>query len=437
MMKKLIYISTLLVSDTLTPCLSHGSEVSGNLSINVVPPGTTPPPPPQAAAAGFTTLARNSDFRVAAPDIGCNDEPGHQWYVHTYGYMYADCTNIHWPYTDPVTGETAARFNWNLMNKPDTSFLSERTGLSSVNQNGSSGDTFPLDGYYECRVRVQPFRFAGGWWNCWMDGIQFVQNQAGGMFEFDMNEFHSGYAENFNFACLFGVIHNWWAGGGGDGAAFYQNGCGTIYDPSNTMHTTGMLIQTNQSVNPPLIRMRAYWDNNLIGDTGFYNPQQVNPLEPWYAQRNYLQWNVAVGCNEQNESYGDCINMPLTRVQDDGGGHAQLVVDGSNAPTYGKPIVNVNPAFEISVGGVGGATNANGIFIAKYVDNQDTCTSNCRINIFNVSTGAPITYGPSAYTSGGVWNPTPNGIDMIASYFRVWTCSDWKTSNHCAIGPGH
>jgi hypothetical protein len=318
--------------------------------------------------------------------------------VHTDTYMFADCANIHWPYTGPVTGETAARFNWNLMNRADTSFLAERTGLSSVIKLEHLANTFPLDGYYECRVGLQqPYRFAGGWWNCRMDGAQVIQTNAGGQFDLDMNEFHSGYAGSFNFACLFGVIHNWYNGGPGDGAAFYQNGCGSTYAPGNTMHTTGLLIQTNQTVSPPLIRMRSYWDNNLVEDTSFYNPAPLG-TEPWYIQRTYLQWNVTVGCNESNEGLPDCISMPITRVQDDGTGHVQIVVDGSSAPTHGLPLL-VNPVYEISISGVGGATNANGIRIPAPATAGST---------FSTSASCPITYGPSASTAtaSGTQHPT-------------------------------
>ena len=105
-MRIFYYTVSVIVACALTPRLSHSDgDVSGIVSVNVVSSKTILPPP-QAASAGFTDLARNSDFSKAGPDIGCDDTGHHDWYVHTQTALYADCSQIKWPVTDPVSGET-------------------------------------------------------------------------------------------------------------------------------------------------------------------------------------------------------------------------------------------------------------------------------------------------------------------------------------------
>ena len=387
-------------------------------------------PPPQAAAAGFTVLARNSDFRSAAPDIGCSvsDATPHDWYTHTDGAIYSECSDITWPATDPVTGETTAKFNCTNCGKPVTGFTGSRHGLTSVNQNGFAGDTFPQDGYYECRMRVDPYLFQGGWWNCWMNGAQAPQSgYAIAWLEYDINEYHSGEGTNKNY-CGLNVIHDWWAGG--PGASSYL-ACNTGLDPSAAMHTTGMLIQTNRAANN--IHFCAYVDDVLKGCAD-YNPVDAG----WKTQRNFLMWNVSVGCIASNETYGDCINTTIANVTNNGG-NVRVAINGSATPTYGLPLISVDfDNFELSISGVTGTTNANGHFMGVPVDDPLTCSTNCRFDIFTIDTGTggpgtPIAFN-SAYTGGGIWNAAPSGVNMYASYFRVWTaCTDWRTSD--CVGP--
>jgi hypothetical protein len=398
--------------------------------------------PQGAKDGGFNTLAFNADFSKGPPDIGCHDEPGHQWYVHKNGVHETDCSRIIWPYTDPVTGETTARFNWNQMNQPSSGLVNERVGLSSSNNDGSYFTQFPIDGYYECRMRVQPYRFAGGWWNCWMNATNPDINYNNAGFEYDIYEAHSGWAENNNFYTGIAGIQDWWNGGGGESPTFLTN-AGPAYDPSSKMHTWGMLIQTNQTVTPPLIRTRAYWDNALVGDTGWYDPH--NPTTgAWYKQWNFITWDVTAGCSFQTsgnlggEGYADCVNQPIANVVNDGG-FVQIVMDGANAPTGGVPLFGYDIVnLEINITGVRGTTNANGHWTWAGAPGTDinTCQHNCAFNIYDVSTRARPAFN-APYSGGGVWNPTPNGIDLIASHFQVWTCSDWRTSNHCAIGVGN
>jgi hypothetical protein len=413
--------SCLLALALLVPCLAYGADPSGSVSVEVVPAGSSPSPPPQAAAAGFTVLARNSDFSRAAPDIGCDDTGHHDWYAHTATALYSDCSNITWPVTDPVSGETVAQFNCTNCGKPDTSLLGARHGLSSVNNNGTQGDSFPLDGYYECRIRVAPYGLQGGWWNCWMNGFQTVQTNGGGQLEFDINEYHSGEADNKNY-CALQTIHDWYTGGGGLGPSWWT--CNTGKNPSDGLHKTGMLIQTNRATNT--IHYCSYWDDQLMGCSDVLGTGQETS---WQTQRNYIMWNVTVGCNASNEGLGDCVNMPISNIINNGG-NIRVAVNGP-APTWGLPLVGVDfQNYELEISGVQGTTNANGHFMGKAVSDPRSCVSNCQFDIFNVSTGQPIPYNGAYVPGTGIWNPTPNGFNMYASYFRVWVkCSNWQTTS--------
>ena len=423
-------VSALQPTD-LIPIVRGGATYKAQVSqFNTV---AGPTPPAQAAAAGFTILARNSDFRLAAPDIGCDVADltsHHDWYTHTYGALYSECTDVTWPSVDPVSGETTAKLNCTNCGKPSVSFTGARHGLASVNQDGSQGDSFPLDGYYECRIRVDPYRFQGGWWNCWMNGLQFVQSAGASLFlEFDINEYHSGLAENKNY-CNISAIHDWYAGSGGP-VSWYS--CNTGLDPSDGMHTTGMLIQTNRAANN--IHFCAYYDEVLKGCSDYAPPDAG-----WKTQRNWILWNVTVGCASNQETYGDCINTPISNVTNVGG-NVRIAINGSNTPTYGLPLVATGfDEYMLSISGVTGTTNANGHFMGVPVDDPSTCTTNCRFDIFAINPatggpGAPITFN-AAYTGGGVWNAAPAGLNLYASFFRVWVgCTAWQTTDCSGSGP--
>lgn len=423
-------VSTLNPTD-LIPIVRGGATYKAQVSqFNTL---SGPTPPPQATAAGYTVLARNSDFRLAAPDIGCDVADltsHHDWYGFTYGSIYSDCSNITWPAVDPVSGETTAKFNCTDCGKPSVSFTGARHGLSSINDNGSQGDSFPMDGYYECRMRVDPYRFQGGWWNCWMNGLQWVQTAGSTLWlELDINEYHSGLAENKNY-CNIQALHDWFGDSTGP-VSWYT--CNTGLDPSDGMHTTGMLVTTNRAAGT--VKFCAYYDDVFKGCTGDYTPFNT----AWKAQRNFIMWNVTVGCASNQETYGDCINTPISNVTNNGG-NIRIAINGSNTPTYGLPLVATGfDEYMLSISGVTGTTNANGHFMGVAVDDPSTCTTNCRFDIFAIDPatggpGAPITFN-APYTGGGVWNPAPNGLNLYASFFRVWVaCTAWQTTN-CATAP--
>ena len=67
-----------------------------------------------------------------------------------------------------------------------------------------------------------------------------------------------------------------------------------------------------------------------------------------------------------NESYGDCVNMPISNIINNGD-NIRIAVSGP-APTWGLPIGRYRfRHYVLQISDVQGTTNANGHFMGKAV----------------------------------------------------------------------
>jgi hypothetical protein len=438
MMKRLIYISTLLVSCMLTPCLSHGSEVSGNLSIDVVPPGTTPPP--QATAAGFTTLAFNGDMTQGF-DVSCaNPATGpHQWYLGGNGLMNGSCANLTYPHIDETDGSKVLQIHLG----PSTAYnggIGGRVGIATSDLFGGQSHNFPINAYFECEVRLgtRTAAYMAAWHNCWMgDWHGLVNGHCCNAIEYDMTEFHGGY---FNNEVVAGTI-NWECGGPGSPClgTFWGGNIASIvpgYDPTR-FHRYGMLMYQTTASN---LHVRGYVDDILIheGDVLLSNAANGSPNNNETAERPYIVVDLTSGCNFDEGQSFYCLQQPIDGVFGDGSG--KLHITTPNATMFFNFLLGIDGANGIPTLPNGSyrfhqdnwAGGANGNF--GCVDSNGN-TVECTLSLYDANTGKPIKMAGS-YTGGGVVNQWLDpGYQVFVKRFRVFTCASWRTTECSSFNP--
>jgi hypothetical protein len=375
-----------------------------NMRVDITPtPGI--PVPPQATTAGFTTLAFNGDM-AASFNVGCVEESGHDWYVLTQRALASSCNFLTWPFND--AGNTVLKIDWTTSAHGS---LLGRTGVTTTSDNGTFGRDFPINAYYECITRMTPLASLGPWFNCFMLGRQTIHapgNQLDN--EYDINEFHGGY---FFQEEVGGVIN--WNCGGNFTPTCYQDGA-FFGDISNTVpgfdptqyHKYGMLLKQTSPTN---IHTCGYVDDVQMacGDSSLDARERV--------QRNYLILDVSNSCNFDEGSFDYCMNQSVTSLTNDAGNIR-----------VGAPFPQWFFNWQISISGVTGTTNANGIF--NWSNDSlpvSACAPNCTIHIKDKNTNVPIPFGPGPYTGGGVFNAF-TGSSMYVKSFRVWSCASWLTT---------
>jgi len=406
MIARLLMLVTLLL-----PCVVYSADPTADLSVNVVPHGSAPPTPPAAAAAGYGTLAFDGDMAKGF-NVGCSETPDHDWYVTTNRTLGGSCGNLTYPYND--NGQTVLNIEWSPESRGG---LLGRTGVTTVSQYATYGHDFPINAYYECVVRMTPLKSMGPWFNCFMGNRWAIGDTAGHLDnEYDLTEFHGGYPDNqevggsINWNCgkVFTSTCYW-------GGAFFGNIATKVpgFDPEQ-YHKYGYLLQQTSATN---IHGCSYVDDIQLscGDTSLDSREQ--------DQRNLLILDISNACDFDEGAY-ECMNESINGVQDDGVGNTQVLVGWD---VYVR-------AWRISISGVQGATNANGVF-KWWPDQPDgSCFPNCSFHIYNENV-EPIKYGPAPYVSGtGVLNPFTHSNMMVKS-FRVWSCPDWATKECSQFNP--
>jgi len=385
--------------------------------IKGIPASQQPPPPapPQAVAAGYSTSADNSDFSQEF-DISCDGSGNHRWY--SMNTWLTDCSSLIWPYADGADG-VVLREHWTVYTQQGSEF--SRVGIQGIN-NGSGYNAisrnYPLNGYFECTVKMGPFAVVGPWFDCFMWGVQ-GHNASGGVFETDIQESHGGDKTETGPLAIASDIINWAAGPFCTGCGYASNGP-VQFDPTQ-YHKYGALLQR---VGQDTERMTFFIDDVQQG-----TPLDFPLVPDTKQQRHYAIIDTTVGCSSGSEGYWGCTNVPIADVSDNGAGTTRITVTTTSGAggCFGHPTGCTQENYITYISGVGGATNANGHFRMDFIDDPQTCTA-CRFDIYEQDTGAAIPFGPGAYVAGtGTWNPIPS-VDMYVKSWRVWSCVDWATT---------
>jgi hypothetical protein len=471
MTRSLFFIAAVLVTCALTPCLSYGGSVSGNLSIDVVPPGTTPPtPPPQAAAAGYTTLALNQDWTTGPFSIDCTggDGPG-LWHVHRNGILWStDCTNVHWPYND--NGTQALHMQW-----VPTLPQGTNVGIGTSSNNDVVSVTFPVKSYIECTKRetehITPTQeidigsgtwVPSGWWSCWTWGSSTQPTNPQGCnaapticIEYDVEEEHSPIqAGGWPIGGQYGGGGVNWGGGGvlatfnnylNKSTGFQPTWCsqapcvfndgstaGPVLDPSNGYHTYGLLIEeppvgsdphcVSGSTPIPCIKTTSYRDNQGPLETVWFNAASGNE----FLQRNFVMSYVTAGCYQNSQSYSGCSNVGIVAANNVGG-KLQLTTsrnDGDCCTYFSDYRGSV-----VYIKGLGG-----NVPDGNYYFQSPNCGSSCSdhnpllINLSATPGGPLLTYAGGYTVASAVMNPL-SAVDLYMKSYRVWVgCTAWKST---------
>jgi hypothetical protein len=175
MTRSVFFIAALIAACALTPCLSYGGVVSGNLSINVVPPsGNCPTTAPAAAQrAGFTTLIHCLDGADPANaslanwthcfDVNqTNPFPppiNAKWHVW-FQSQFCDTTHFNQA-VDPITGKTTIHFHWHTATDSAQPGTFQHETLDNLSNTVEQG-WMPNEHYMAIRFRAtQPYMNAG------------------------------------------------------------------------------------------------------------------------------------------------------------------------------------------------------------------------------------------------------------------------------------
>jgi hypothetical protein len=458
--------AAVLVTCALTPCHSYGGAVSGNLSIDVIPPGTTPPtPPPQAVAAGYTINALNADFSQSF-DHECS---GHDnrglWHVNTNGILYnTDCSALTWPYNDQ--GSQVLR----ITSKPSNP---SRAGISTESQFGAYSVNFPVKGYFECTMRItshvsptqeigwgtQNVLDPGPWSNCWQWQTQQQKNFPGYTgclvspsicYERDLFELHGAQPAGFPAPVQYmGGLFTW--GGAGQLASInyftgstnnqYTSWCsqspctgGPIVDPSGYV-TYGMLVTAatgdSHCNGRACFKVSSYLNNNLIFDSWYDDSSAGTTDHAAENQRSYSIIDVGYGCWNTGEGQNYCNNIPITGAANSGG---NLQLSTNTAECNGTVCVCTGNVGPIYLSGVGGNV-PDGTYFYYDVTNQQRGSNNCitlgsspvafTLKTYPDGVTVPFTGG---YTGGGILNPLTQ-TDLYVKSWRAWVgCAAWQTT---------
>jgi hypothetical protein len=309
----------IFVAAALMSCFAYSAELSGDLSVKVVP--ATSSVPAGAAAAGFTTLALSSDFTQQMPAgwLGGCVTPGngkpvdpqyywdgqpHTWWMNIWwAPIYQNCTVSQ--VQDPTFAGLVLNMPWTV----------EDIGIAigTVIQSGSwdydpvkgkgTVHSYPNNAYYEITARITPL-LPGAYFvlHTWPPAGMSDANYKGGH-ELDVIETSGNELWKYDAG-----VHNWRFGKGGAWLWLGQvpaelGGLPANYDPS-VYHTFGLRATATgePSADGSSMGFCSYIDNVLIRCV--HNLQGVAPENTTERQFLVLQnacdwWNQpANGCEK-------------------------------------------------------------------------------------------------------------------------------------------
>jgi len=465
MMRSLFVIAVLLVTCALTSCHSYGGSVSGNLSIDVVPPGTIPTPPPQAAAAGYTVNALNQDWTTGPFSLDCTKQDGAGlWHIVRNGIINTpDCSYLTWPYND--NGTQVLR-----MQRTPAVPQGANVGIATASLNDAVNVSFPVNAYLECTKRlaihITPTQeidigsgsFApSGMWSCWTWGLSSAHYPTGVIamgcnvdpsicYEYDLEEEHhpikhggwpiggqydgggvkwggGGAITSFNYYLnqTTGFQPTWCSVGP---CVFSDNStAGPVLEPSNGYHTYGLLIQSDLTGSDPhcggipCIKTSSYRDNQ----GPFYSIWFNAASGAEFRERNWVMSYVVAACYETNQGYDGCSNLGVVAANNVGG-TLQVTLNRNDGDSI-LYFSGFNDSVVYMKGLGGNVPDGNYYFHAINVQDHNPLV----VTLALTSGGTPLGYsGP--YNSGAVMNPL-SSEDLYMKSYRVWVgCSNWKTT---------